>query len=168
MELWDIYDSQGNKTGRLKERGASFNKGEYHLGVALWVINPEGKALLQKRSLSKEYGPGKWGIHGGAACAGEGSLEACLREVSEEIGLYTQPEALKLLYRHFNEDCIFDDYITINDFNITDAKLQPEEVVELKWFTLEEIKILYNNGMFMFDEIRKLDKVADYIKEAIK
>jgi len=166
MELWDVYDSQGNKTGRFKERGSTFDKGEYHLGTALWIINSEGKALLQKRSLTKKYNPGIWALTGGAASAGESSIEACLREVSEEIGLNLQPEDIKLLYRYFGEDCIFDDYITIRDFDIAKAVLQEEEVSELKWFTMEEIKALHGEGQFFFDVISQLDKVADYIKEA--
>lgn len=32
-ELWDILDENGNKTGRLRERGTPMRKGEYHLVI---------------------------------------------------------------------------------------------------------------------------------------
>ena len=35
MELWDIYDSQGNLTGKVKPRTANYEKGEYHLACSL-------------------------------------------------------------------------------------------------------------------------------------
>ena len=164
MELWDIYDSQGNLTRRVKPRMAVYEKGEYHLACSLWLINPDGKALIQKRSFSKEINPGMWNITGGAASAGESSKEACLREVAEEIGLKLYPQDITLLSRTFGNDCIFDDYITVYDFDISNAVLQPEEVAELKWVTLDEIKQLYDEGEFMFTDISELDKVADFIK----
>ena len=41
-ELWDILDENGNKTGRLHERGKPMNKGEYHLEVSVWIENDNG------------------------------------------------------------------------------------------------------------------------------
>ena len=169
MEVWDVYDSQGKLTGKVKPRTAVYEKGEYHLACSLWLINPEGKTLIQKRSHAKEFGPGMWNITGGAASAGEGSKEACLREVAEEIGLRLEPQDIFFLSRTFNDyDCIFDDYITIYDFDITKAVLQPEEVTELKWVTLEDIRALYDEGSFMFTDINELDKVASFINNNIK
>ena len=165
MELWDVYDSQGNVTGRVKERGSCFEEGEYHLAASLWIISSEGKTLLQKRSMAKSLHPGLWNITGGAASAGESSVEACIREVAEEIGFSLQPQDIKLLERSFHKDNIFDDYIITRDFDINEAVLQPEEVTELCWFTIEEIRALYAEGKFMFSNISKLDRVESYIKK---
>ena len=168
MEQWDIYDIQGNLTGRVKPRMAAFEKGEYHLACSLWLINPNGKALIQKRSLTKEISPGMWNITGGAASAGESSKEACLREVAEEIGLKLNPQDITLLSRTFNDDdCIFDDYIIIYNFDIATAIIQPEEVAELKWAAIDNIKKLYDEGQFMFSDIKELDKVEDFIKNTL-
>jgi len=168
MELWDVYDCNGNLTGKVKPRMSTFEKGEYHLVCSLWIVNPDGKVLIQKRSLTKKINPGMWNITGGAASAGESSEEACLREVAEEIGLKLYPQDITFLCRTFNDDdCIFDDYITITNFDIFDineAVLQPEEVSEIKWVTLDEIKALYSDGQFMFSDIKQLDKVSDYIR----
>ena len=168
MELWDVYDIQGSLTGKVKPRMAAFEKGEYHLACSLWLISPNGEALIQRRSLTKEINPGMWNITGGAASAGESSEEACLREVAEEIGLKLNPQDITLLSRTFNnDDCIFDDYITVYDFDITNAIIQPEEVAELKWVTLDEIRKLYCEGQFMFTDIKELNKVEDFIKNSL-
>jgi isopentenyldiphosphate isomerase len=167
MELWDIYDSQGNLTGKVKQRTATFEKGEYHLACSIWIINSNGEALIQKRSLSKRINPGMWSITVGSVLAGESSLQACLREVAEEVGLILNPQDITFLYRTSNNrDCIWDDYISIHDFNINDAILQPDEVAELKWVALAEIEELYDNGQFMFADVRDyLGKVLAFISE---
>jgi len=38
VEKWDIYDKDGNLTGKMKTRNDAFDVGEYHLGVSLWVV----------------------------------------------------------------------------------------------------------------------------------
>ena len=35
QEMWDIVDQNGNKTGRLHERGRPMQKGEYPLSVSV-------------------------------------------------------------------------------------------------------------------------------------
>ena len=43
MELWDVYDKKGRKTGALKEKEADYLPGEYHLAVEAWVFNRRRK-----------------------------------------------------------------------------------------------------------------------------
>ena len=49
MEYWDIYDKDGNFTGKIIEKGTAFLPGEYHKAVEIWIINKDGNLLLQKR-----------------------------------------------------------------------------------------------------------------------
>jgi hypothetical protein len=37
MEIWDILDINGNKTGKTKIRGHKLNKSEYHLVIHVWI-----------------------------------------------------------------------------------------------------------------------------------
>ena len=169
MEFWDVYDSCGRVTGRFKERGSVFNQGEYHLCTSLWIVDPGGeKVLLQLRSLDKEWSPGLWGITGGAASAGEDSITACIREVSEEIGLHLRPDEITLLSRTFLGDTLFDDYVIILDFNIADAVLQDGEVTELRWFTFEEVMDLHYSGQLSFGNITaEIDKLKSHFKAVL-
>ena len=167
-ELWDVYDSQGNITGRTKTSDDIFCDGEYHLIASLWIINTKGEALIQKRAQTKRINPGMWNITGGSVNAGESSVNACVREVAEEIGLYFDPHDIMLLSRSFGKkynfkECIFDDYIILRDCSISDAILQSDEVSEIRWASMEDIVNLFHAGQFMFDDMGELDKVMAYI-----
>ena len=87
-ELWDIYDSNKQITGRLAERDTyKFQKGEYYLIVVAAIINSRKEILITQRAETKKAAPLKWELTGGGVRAGETSLQAILREISEEIGL---------------------------------------------------------------------------------
>ena len=162
-ERWDIYNQQGQLTGQTKTKDDIFHEGEYHLAASLWIINSKGEALIQKRAATKRINPGMWNITGGSANAGECSVHACVREVAEEIGLHFAPQDIKLLSRSFGKDCIHDDYIVFFDCDTSDTVLQPEEVTEVRWASMDEIVDLFHAGEFMFDDIGELEKVKAYI-----
>ena len=42
MELWDIYNENGIKTGETVERGEKIPNGGYFLIVDVWIINNKG------------------------------------------------------------------------------------------------------------------------------
>ena len=80
-EIWDIFDADGNPTGRTVVRGRYFLKpGEYHLVVHIWIVSSDGRLLLQRRSDKKRLMPGEWAATGGAAISGESSFEGAKRE----------------------------------------------------------------------------------------
>lgn len=86
MEVWELLDKEGNKTGETFVRGNTMPEGRYHLGADVWIVNSEGKFLIQKRSPLKKNEPNVWAMTGGSVIAGENSLEAIQREVAEELG----------------------------------------------------------------------------------
>ena len=45
MEIWDILDENGNKTGRTIDKADPMSRapGVYHQGVDVWIINSEIK-----------------------------------------------------------------------------------------------------------------------------
>lgn len=53
---------------------------------AAFCLNDQGELLLLKRAMHKPEG-GTWGLVGGKQEDGESSLDACLREAKEEIGV---------------------------------------------------------------------------------
>ena len=36
-ELWDLYDADGQKTGRFHERGKPLPPGGYHIIIHVWI-----------------------------------------------------------------------------------------------------------------------------------
>lgn len=55
MELWDILDGDGNKTGKTVERGKPMGQDEYHLLVHVWINNSKGEFLITKRTPNKIF-----------------------------------------------------------------------------------------------------------------
>lgn len=53
MELWDIYDETGRKTGRFHVRGTPMQPGDCHLGAIIVVVNHSRDILCTLRSPEK-------------------------------------------------------------------------------------------------------------------
>lgn len=99
MEMFDIIDMDGNKTGAIKERGVVHREGALHATSHIWIARKNEKSgydiLLQKRSACKDSHPGCYDISSaGHIGAGDEALESALRELEEELGIKAKPEDL--------------------------------------------------------------------------
>lgn len=165
MEYWDVCDSGGNKLGYQKCAEEEFLQDEYHVGASLWIADPKGRLLIQKRAASKKTGPNLWSITGGKVRAGESSADACLREVREEIGLFFDSKDIHFLYRSTGSNYLYDDYIVIVNPSLHQMVLDQAEVSQVKWASIKEICDLYEKSEFMYNRISDLSKVEDYLKK---
>ena len=61
LELFDILNPDGSKTGIVRERGVAHREGSLHTTVHTWIVRENGKdgwdVLLQKRSAGKDSNP---------------------------------------------------------------------------------------------------------------
>lgn len=148
-ELWDIYDKNKNKTGKLAERGVyEFKEGEYHLVVVALIINSKKEILITKRSATKKAEPLKWELTGGGVPAGETSLQGILRETSEEIGMRFMPEDaifLKETRKDKNPADFKDLWLFKNDSPIENIKFEDGEVSDAQWVTIEQFLQMKEN-----------------------
>ena len=82
MELWEIIDDKGNATGEIMEKYDQkvFDRGLYHFGADVWIINSDNKILIQKRAKKKRLEPNVWAMTGGSVILGENSKETIVRE----------------------------------------------------------------------------------------
>lgn len=99
MERWDLRDGEGIPTGETMERGEHLKPGQYHLVVHIWVIDGQGRLLIQKRAAHLKLMPDVWAATGGSAVAGEDSHTAAARELREELGIETAGEDLRFAGR---------------------------------------------------------------------
>ncbi len=91
-EIWDVYDTNRNRTGKTVERkNVVLQKGEYHIVVTAIILNEKNEILISKRAPYKKHG-GMWECNGGSVVAGETSIEGILREVKEELGIIFRPD----------------------------------------------------------------------------
>ena len=152
MELWDIYDIDRVRTGRVAQRGkpaseGGLGEGEYHLVVHICVFNGRGQLLLQQRQKDKEGYPNLWDVSAaGSALAGENSAAAASRELREELGLvHDFTKERPFWTTHFERG--FDDWYFIRmEADIRDLCLQPEEVQDARWADLAEIERMLDSG----------------------
>lgn len=145
MEYFDVYDKNRNLINKKLPRGAELKHGEFNQGVAVWIINNEGKILLSQRSAIKSH-PLKWEAPGGCSVVGESSVETAIREIREEIGLNLKSADLNLLTTKLYKKQFVDVYMVKYDLKIEDLVLQKEEVAQVKWVSFDEIEKIIENG----------------------
>jgi len=136
MELWDVYHV----------RGVPLGTGEYHLVSDIWLVNGNQEILLTKRHPDKPYGL-MWECSGGSVLAGETSIEGALRELSEEVGIRTVKEQLRLIHAIRLKERFVDTYITRQNVTIKDITIQQEEVVDAKFVTFEQLLEMWKQGI---------------------
>ena len=143
IELNDVYDKNRKRTGRVHQRGTAWRFGEYGLVVCVWIYDGKGNLLLTKRAPEKSFG-GTWENTGGAARAGESSLQAIVREVFEETGIAADESEFSLLGTTTRRRLHFDHYCLKRETPAQEIVLQPGETVDAQWFTFEEVHNLIN------------------------
>ncbi len=150
MELWDVYDVDRCKTGRLHPRPEPLPAGDYHMVIHVCLFNPEGKMLIQQRQSFKEGWPGLWDVTaGGSALAGETSRQAVSRELKEEVGISLSFENSRPRLT-INFSCGFDDwYVAQGEADPDSLHLQYEEVQAVRWASEQEIMDMLGDGRFI-------------------
>jgi 8-oxo-dGTP pyrophosphatase MutT (NUDIX family) len=138
VEWNDIYDENRRRTGRLHRRGERWHKGEYGLVVCVWVYDGHGQVLMTKRAPGKTFA-GTWENSGGAAQAGENSLQAIRRELFEETGIQAEESEFELLETGRDNIAFYDYYCLRQQTPLEDIVLLPGETVDAKWVSLEEV-----------------------------
>ena len=161
MEKHELVDINGNKTGKILTHIEARNpnnvpKGYYISVVGVVIVNKNDEILLQKRSKFKRANPSKWGICGGKVDLDETPLDAGIRETFEEIGITLNRKDLKFLCMDTIEKAHFTVYYVRKDVDIDECKLQEEELEEVKYFKIEELQNLDNEGFEWLENLKKI------------
>ena len=138
MELWDLYDKDGKRTGEVWERRhgnyMDIPDGRYHLVSDILVQHRDGTYLLTKRHPGKDIYPGYWEASaGGSAQLGEGPEECAKRELFEETGILCESfELVKITLSTRSPSPIYS-YLAKVDCDKDAIVLQEGETTEYKW-----------------------------------
>lgn len=161
-ELRDLYDINGVKTDKTYYKGDSIPKGYYPMVVMVVIRNSKGEFLMQKRSLSKG---GDWGVTGGHPKSGETPIEGIITEVKEELGLdFSNEKIIEYDSGCDGNDC-YKMYCVNKDINLDDIIIEKEELCEVKWFTMKELKNMVKNGELNENQISCFNKVCNYLNK---
>ena len=160
-EQRDLYDINGNKTDKTYFKGDIIPKGYYPMVVMVVIRNSKGEFLMQKRVVSKG---GDWGVTGGHPKKDETPIEGIITEVKEELGLNFKKEDF-ILYDSGcdGKDC-YKMYFVTKDINLDDITIQDEELTEVKWFTMDELKRMVKTGELNENQISCFNKVCKYLE----
>lgn len=143
IQIVDENDKPINQASIIE----AHEKGLIHRVVRIMVEDGKGNILLQKRSKHMLRWPNCWdNSAAGHVDASEDYLTAAKRELFEEIGIkahqlvemgtyYTDTKYQGYILRRFNR--VYRVYI-----EETPTQLDPNEVKEVEWFTLDEVKSL--------------------------
>lgn len=156
MELLELRREDGTGTGVVRERSLVHERGDLHGTSHVWIVRSTKtgsfQVLLQKRSFGKDSYPGCYDISSaGHIPAGGDYLDSALRELEEELGIRACPEDLQELFLHrgyaesefhgkpFKNAEVTMVYLYNHPVNLSDLKLQKEEVEEVCWMDYEKI-----------------------------
>lgn len=156
MEYLDILNKNGEKTGEIKDRKEVHNKGFWHRGFHVWVINWNHEILLQRRSSNKDIYPNKlYASVAGHPISNEDELKGIEREFAEEIGIEINREKLEYLFTFsqeviendgkFIDNMFYDVYLLEQDINLNDLILQEDEVSEVKYLDFKVFEKMIEN-----------------------
>ena len=148
MEICDVLDETGNRTGRKVARGTRLARGEYYSVVHVWIRNEAGEYLVQKRAPHLASDPGIWATTVGYVMADEDSISGAIREVSEELGIQLPPERLRRLARHKMDNRIEDLWLAEVSTIAIGAPALGSEVSDWKWASMAELAKMVSRGDF--------------------
>ena len=87
-----------------------------------------------------------WECTGGSAIEGEDSASAAIREVEEEIGVHLEASEGKRVHQYASEDSHYDVWLFRKDIPLENLVFQEREVVDAKYVTPQELRILLERG----------------------
>lgn len=160
QELRDLYDENSNKTDKTYRKGDKIPKGYYPMVVMIVIRNSKGEFLMQKRSTAKG---GDWGVTGGHPKSGETPLEGIITEVKEELGLdFANEKIIEYDSGCDGTEC-YKMYFVNKDISIENIKIQEEELSEVRWFTLSELRHMVDIKELNENQISCFIKVCKFL-----
>lgn len=136
MELEDLYDSNFQKLNKtIRRRVDDIPDGCYVMMSYALIKN--GDMYLLEKATSRSNNT--LALPGGHVLAGEEPLDGLKRELKEELNLegvtIQHLDTILYPYNHY----IFNIYLIEDEINIDDLKYDSLEVVDIKWYTKDEI-----------------------------
>jgi len=150
MEIWDIYNNNRIKTGRIHVRGEKMAIGDNITIVMVLIFDSAGQMLLQQRPTHMTWGPGKWTMTaGGAVKAGETPTQAASRELYEELGIKMNFDGIRPNFAMTNKTAFMDYFIVRADIDLTTLAVPNEEVAAAMWASKDQMLDMIDNGQCM-------------------
>ena len=176
-ELIDVLDENGIKTGQVLPRKEVHKKGLWHRIIVVAIVNEKNEILIQQRSNSKDKNPGMWDISvTGHLSAGQDSLSAATREISEEVsvslGYTVEVRDFRFMFSFRKEEEVnenhydrqFYDFFILRQSGLTAdiISFQESEVQAIKFVNISELNKMREEGKLV-NRDECYDELAAYL-----
>ena len=103
-----------------------------------------------------------WECNGGQVSSGEEGSNAIIREIKEELGIILNDG---ILFKTIKKEHKFKDlYLFYQDIDIKNIHFMDDEVVDVKWVTINEYLNMFDNNMIVQNNDFYLDDYNDCLK----
>ena len=163
-ELIDVLDENGIKTGQVLPRKEVHRLGLWHRIIVVAIINEKNEILIQQRSHNKDKNPDMWDISvTGHLSAGQDSLAAATREISEEVSvslgysvdvkdfrfMFSFRKEQRVNENHFDRQYYDFFILRQHGLNENNLRFQTSEVQAIKFVTMSEINKMREEGLMV-------------------
>ncbi|MGO4911443.1 isopentenyl-diphosphate Delta-isomerase [Leeuwenhoekiella sp. W20_SRS_FM14] len=169
-ELVILVDENDQQVGLMPKMEAH-EKALLHRAFSVFVFNENKELMLQRRALHKYHSPGLWT---NTCCShqreGESNIAAGKRRLMEEMGFVTElEESISFIYKAPFDNGLTEhefDHILLGNYEGL-PNLNPDEVSEWKWMSLEDIKLDMISNPDVYTEWFKIifDKFYKHIEQ---
>lgn len=150
-----LVDEQNNEVGTMGKLAAHI-EGKLHRAISVFVFNPKGELMLQKRARAKYHSGGLWS---NTCCSHpvprEDSEAAACRRLQEEMGFSCNlKEVHQFIYRkEFGNGLTEHEYdqVFVGIYN-GEAKINSEEAEDWTWMSIFDLR----------DDIKKKPEAYTY------
>ncbi len=176
-ELLDVLNENGIKTGEVLPRKEVHRQGLWHRIIVVAIVNEKNEILIQQRSHDKDKNPDMWDISvTGHLSAGQDSLTAATREISEEVsvslGYSVEVRDFRFMFSYRKEEKVNDehydrqfyDFFILRQNGLTDTniKFQSSEVSAIKFVTINELNEMRENNLIV-NRDECYDELSSYL-----
>ncbi len=176
-ELLDVLNENGIKTGEVLPRKEVHRQGLWHRIIVVAIVNEKNEILIQQRSHDKDKNPDMWDISvTGHLSAGQDSLTAATREISEEVsvslGYSVEVRDFRFMFSYRKEEKVNDehydrqfyDFFILRQNGLTDTniKFQSSEVQAIKFVTINELNEMRENNLIV-NRDECYDELSSYL-----
>ncbi len=142
-----LVDKDDNPVGVEEKLAAHLNGGKLHRAFSVFLYDPDGNMLLQRRSAEKYHSPGLWS---NACCGhpqpGEETAVAARKRVFEELGIQVDIEEVDTVrYELEVGDGLFEKEFNHTFKGVFTSEIIPfntSEVSEIIWVSRVELRTL--------------------------
>lgn len=161
-EIFEIFDEHDCLTGTARRSECHGNPALIHRTAHVVVYHPDGRILLQRRSMDKDIQPGKWDTAvGGHVMPGETYEQAAVREMTEELGLPADTPLRFVFDSRIRNNIESENVRVFSTVSAGPFNFQKEEIDEVAFWDVQALKQPENRRNFTPNLIQELDRLLN-------